>query len=77
MKKRRHKHGMACAVTALGKLFCRRTREEIMPFSERQRACASEKVAEEMRDLKTGRWKSREQAIAVGLSRARKSCPAR
>lgn len=38
-------------------------------------SCASEQVAEMTREWKKGRWKSREQAVAVGLSKARKSCP--
>lgn len=36
--------------------------------------CVGEQVAEMPREWKKGRWKSREQAVAVGLSKARAKC---
>lgn len=44
------------------------------PLNKREKKCASDFILEEMHELKKGRWKSRQQAIAVGLSRARREC---
>ncbi len=43
-------------------------------LTPRQKRCAAKFIREEMHELAKGRWASREQAIAVGLSRARKAC---
>lgn len=43
-------------------------------MTAREKACAGHFIAEEMDALKQGRWKSRAQAVAVGLSRARTKC---
>lgn len=46
------------------------------PLTTKEKSCASDFIAEEMRALRKGRWGSREQAVAVGLSRARRECKA-
>jgi len=44
------------------------------PLTSRERTCASLIVPRMIREQKKGRWKSRRQAIAVALSKARKEC---
>jgi len=49
-------------------------KKRYQPRSKKKRACASDLVAAMTKEWKKGRWKSRQQAIAVGLSKARKEC---
>jgi hypothetical protein len=56
-----------------GKAHCLVTGELVyFPLTPEQKAGAKVTVAAMMKEWKKGRWKSREQAIAVGLSKARR-----
>ncbi len=48
--------------------------KEYPTLSKAEKDCASEFIGEEMDALKEGRWENRKQAIAVGISRARRQC---
>jgi hypothetical protein len=43
-----------------------------LPLTAKQKARAKATIPAMMKELKKGRWKSRKQAIAVGLSKARR-----
>lgn len=75
-RKTRHVHTTKCLrVTTLGKeRICALTGERAyLPLTAKQKARAKATVPAMMKELKKGRWKSREQAIAVGLSKARRA----
>lgn len=77
MPKAKHKrHDFVCVITKRGKLLCRRSMEELKPLTRKQKKCATKYIKQEMISFKHGsrRVKSREQAVAIGLSRARKAC---
>jgi len=76
-QKIKHKrHDFVCIITKKGKLLCRRSMQELRPLTRKQKTCASKFIAQEMSSLKKGsrRVKSKAQAVAIGLSRARKEC---
>lgn len=71
---KKHRHTPRC-IGKYGKTVgCRVTGELYEPLTAQQKVCASDFIAEEMSAPK-GRWPGgRKQAVAVGLSRARKEC---
>lgn len=87
--KKRHVCDLGCLKIKKGKLFhackdCKHGTETPIRKSRfalgyakmtlEQRACASKYVPQMLEEFHKGRWSSRKQAIAVGLSKARARC---
>jgi hypothetical protein len=70
-----HRHDLGkCIITHKGKLVCDKTGERFEPMTERQKECASRFIGEQHHKLHKGKRKSHEQAIAIGLSLAKRKC---
>lgn len=70
-----HRHDLAkCIITRKGNLVCDKTGERFAPMTAAQKECASRFIGEQHHKLHKGKRKSHEQAIAIGLSRAKREC---
>ena len=87
--RKRHVCGLGCMKIKKGRLYhackeCKHGTETPIGKSRfasaykqldfNQRECASRYVPQMLREFFKGRWSSRKQAIAVGLSKARARC---
>jgi hypothetical protein len=77
--RKKHRHTLRCVTVRGGRIVCDVTGAMYQPrqlkLTRGQKACAKSFVREELHDMKRrGRWRSPGQAIAVGLSRARRKC---
>ena len=77
--KRRHVCGIECYKVKGKALYhackkCKHGTETRVTLTPGQKECATRFVPAMVREFKQGRWASRQQAIAVGLSKARQEC---
>lgn len=71
-KRRCHKCSTTCITTRKGLVVCDKIGKRFRKMTKRQKKCASKSIPKMVREWKKSRWSSYEQAVAVGLSKARK-----